>query len=74
MFRILTLVSAVAVFALAFPAPALAYIGPGMGVGAIAAVFGVLAAVAMAFAALLFYPVKRLIARLRKPRAAGKSP
>ena len=45
------------------PTVALAYIGPGLGVGAIAAVFGVLAAIVMAFIALLWYPVKRLFGK-----------
>ena len=38
-----------------------AYIGPGAGAGTIAVVLGVLASIVMAFFALLWYPVKRLI-------------
>lgn len=47
-------------------APAHAYIGPGLGAGAIATVIGVLAAMIMAIAALVWFPAKRLIARRRK--------
>ncbi|MBF9030332.1 hypothetical protein HKCCE3408_07985 [Rhodobacterales bacterium HKCCE3408] len=50
------------------PDAALAYIGPGMGVGAITAVFGVLVSVFLALVALLWYPFKRLF---RKRRAAA---
>lgn len=45
--------------------PAHAYIGPGAGAGAIAVVLGVLAALVMAFFAILWYPVKRLLKKLR---------
>lgn len=41
--------------------PASAYIGPGMGAGALAVALGMIAAVLMAVAALVWYPVKRLI-------------
>ena len=47
-------------------APAQAYIGPGVGGGAIAAVLGVLASIAMAFVAVIWYPIKRLVKK-RKP-------
>ena len=49
------------------PTAALAYIGPGLGVGAITVVFGVLAALVMATIALVWYPFKRLL-RGRKPQ------
>ncbi|MEM1152451.1 MAG: hypothetical protein AAGI03_18245 [Pseudomonadota bacterium] len=41
--------------------PALAYIGPGVGAGAMAAVVAVFASLAVAFLALLWYPAKRLL-------------
>ena len=41
--------------------PAHAYIGPGAGAGTIAVVLGILASIVMAFFALLWYPVKRLL-------------
>ncbi len=43
--------------------PAQAYIGPGMGGGAIAVVFGILAAIFMAIFGFIYYPVKRWLKR-----------
>lgn len=60
----LKLSALIAVLAI-FPGTAFAYIGPGAGAGAIAVVLGVLGALAMAFLALLWYPIKR-IRRKRK--------
>ena len=48
--------------ALSLHAPhAAAYIGPGLGTGAIAAVLGVLAGILMLVVGVVWYPVKRLI-------------
>ena len=41
--------------------PAYSYIGPGAGAGTIAVVLGVLASVFLAFVAILWYPLKRLL-------------
>lgn len=48
-----------------FPAVASAYIGPGLGAGAIEAVLGILAGLLMLVAGVVWYPLKRLIRRLR---------
>lgn len=48
---------------LTLPSMAHAYIGPGLGAGVIATVLGVLAAIVMAFVAVLWYPVKRMLRR-----------
>ena len=48
---------------LALTSPAQAYIGPGMGGGAIAVVFGILAAIFMAIFGFIYYPVKRWLKR-----------
>jgi hypothetical protein len=53
------------------PAPALAYSGPGLGLGVISAVFGVLGAIMLGFIAILWYPFKRLIRRIRGASAQG---
>ena len=53
--------------------PAQAYIGPGMGAGTLAVVLGILASIVLAFFAVLWYPVKRLIKRFRTPRPADPS-
>lgn len=42
-----------------FPLSAHAYIGPGVGAGAIAGAFGFVAAVFIALFAVLYYPIKR---------------
>lgn len=50
------------------PQTALAYIGPGVGAGALAAVLGVFGAMFLGLAAIIYYPIKRLI---RSRRAVG---
>jgi hypothetical protein len=59
-------IAAGALLIAALPAPALAYGGPGLGLGIISAVFGVLGALLLGFIAVLWYPFKRLIRRLRR--------
>lgn len=54
------------------PTAAQAYIGPGVGAGAIAVVLGVFAALIMAFLAVLWYPVKRLIRAFTSGNSEGK--
>lgn len=51
------------------PSAALAYIGPGVGAGAIAAVLGVLGSIFLAIVAVLYYPIKRMM-KGRKAKAA----
>lgn len=58
-------VLALALFTLTAP-PALAYIGPGVGVGAISAALGVLGAIGLALIAVIYYPIKRLLRRKKK--------
>jgi hypothetical protein len=71
---------AVAVFLLTLATSAEAYVGPGMGLGVIGAVLGFLIAMLLAFAGMVWYPVKRMIrtrrgaARADDPRDAGPSP
>lgn len=43
------------------PVAAMAYIGPGVGAGAIAAVLGVLGSIFLAIVAVIYYPIKRLL-------------
>jgi len=52
------------------PAAAEAYVGPGLGAGAIAAVIGVLGSIFLALFAVIYYPVKRMIKKRKK--AAGQ--
>ena len=60
------ILAATAAILLVEPTMAQAYIGPGLGAGVISAVLGFVAAVAMAFVAVVWYPVKRLFKK-RKP-------
>ena len=46
--------------------PAHAYIGPGLGVGAIGAILGVIGSILVAIFAILWYPIKRMIKRKKK--------
>jgi hypothetical protein len=50
-----------------------AYVGPGMGLGVIGAVVGFLTALFLAFAGMVWYPVKRLLRARRATRADAPS-
>lgn len=47
--------------------PALAYIGPGAGITMLGALWGVIVAVALALGAVLFWPIRMLLRRRRRP-------
>lgn len=49
------------------PAPALAYIGPGIAVGTLVLLAALAGSVVLALLALFWYPLKRLWRRLRRP-------
>ena len=53
--------------------PAAAYIGPGVGAGTIGVVLGVLGAIVMAFFAVLWYPIKRLLRGRKKAKPQADS-
>ncbi len=54
--------------------PAYAYIGPGVGAGTIAVVFGVIASILLAFVAIVWYPIKRLFGGLKAaPKKSEKT-
>lgn len=55
---------------LIMPLTAHAYIGPGMGAGALAVIFGILGAIFLGLFAILWYPLKRLFAKNRKNQVA----
>ena len=52
---------ALTLIALLHPATASAYIGPGVGAGAIAAVLGVIGSILLAIVAVIYYPIKRML-------------
>jgi hypothetical protein len=47
---------------------ALAYVGPGLGAGALAAVLGIVAGILMLVVGVVWYPLKRLYRRYRERR------
>jgi len=53
--------------------PAQAYIGPGAGAGTIAVVLGIIASIVMAFLAILWYPAKRLLKKLKGARPGAEA-
>ncbi|MCB2137359.1 MAG: hypothetical protein KDE08_15695 [Rhodobacteraceae bacterium] len=57
---------------LSHPLAAQAYIGPGVGAGALAAVVGVLGSIVLAIFAVLYYPIKRMM-KGRKAKTAKTS-
>lgn len=65
-----------ALLLVAAPQGAAAYIGPGAGLSAIGTLVALVGAVLLALVGFVWYPMKRLRARLRKPppRAAGEEP
>lgn len=46
--------------------PSLAYLGPGMGGGLIAAILGVIGAILLALFGILYYPIKRFFKNRKK--------
>ncbi|MDA9799336.1 hypothetical protein N9C39_11380 [Luminiphilus sp.] len=53
--------------------PAQAYLGPGMGAGALGVFFGIIASVLIAIFAVVWFPIKRYL-RSRKRNAEDDSP
>ena len=50
-----------------------AYIGPGMGGGAIAAIFGIIAAFFLGLWGILYYPIKRAFKNKKKKNTLSKN-
>ena len=50
-----------------------AYIGPGMGGGVIAAIFGIIAAFFLGLWGILYYPIKRAVKNKKKKNALSKN-
>lgn len=57
-----------AVWLLTYTPLASAYIGPGLGAGAIASVLGIASGLLMLLVGVVWYPVKRLVRRLRSKK------
>jgi len=50
------------------PLPALAYVGPGLGLGMIGAALGFLFSVVLVLFGIIWFPVKRIIKYIRKKK------
>lgn len=57
-----------------FPVTSFAYIGPGMGLGAAAAVLGIFAGFVLLAIAVIWYPLKAFINRLRGKKSEIEAP
>ncbi len=53
--------------------PAAAYIGPGAGITMLGALWGVIVAIALAIGAILFWPIRILFRRRRRPAAPASA-
>jgi hypothetical protein len=54
------------------PALAYAYVGPGLGLGAIGSVFSLIGAVLLGIVGFVWYPIKRLLKAFRKPKTSDE--
>lgn len=49
-----------------------AYIGPGMGLGAIITILGIIGAIILSIVAIIYYPIKRLIIKIKNKKNIKK--
>ncbi len=52
--------------------PVYAYVGPGLGLGALGAVLGVIFSIFLAIFAIFWYPIKRLIRKIKGEKQAER--
>jgi hypothetical protein len=57
---------------LALPQGIGAYIGPGAGIAAIGTVIALIGGILLAIVAFIWYPIKRLLAKIKRKRMADK--
>ena len=67
--KLLSIAGLLAVLLVLSAQPAAAYIGPGAGITMLGALWGVVVAVALALGAVLFWPIRVLLRKRRKPAA-----
>ena len=67
--RLLSGPTVLGLFLLLAPTPAFAYIGPGLGAGAVATVLAVLGSILLGIFSVIYYPIKRL---MRKRRSGSR--
>ena len=70
----LILISSLIVITLLFTVPqgTDAYIGPGAGIAAIGTVLAIIGGILLAIVAFIWYPIKRLLAKIKKKRMTDK--
>ncbi len=56
------------------PVCAMAYIGPGLATGTLGVILGVLGSICIAVFALLWYPIKRLLKKIKKSSGKDTTP
>jgi hypothetical protein len=67
--KLLSITGLLAILFVLSAQPAAAYIGPGAGITMLGALWGVIVAVALALGAVLFWPIRVLLRKRRKPTA-----
>ena len=68
-----TILAALTVILLLPATPALAYIGPGAGLGAIGAVVGLLGALLLAIGVVVIWPIRRMVRKARAGAAQSRA-
>ncbi|HEX7854193.1 MAG TPA: hypothetical protein VF503_10900 [Sphingobium sp.] len=54
--------------------PVLAYVGPGSGLGAVGAVLGLIGTLFLSLLSFVWYPIKRLVRKMRRKSAREQAP
>ena len=67
--RLLSVPTVLGLLLLLAPTPAFAYIGPGLGAGAVATVLAVLGSILLGIFSVIYYPIKRM---MRNRRNGGR--
>jgi hypothetical protein len=70
MFSFLVPASVVFMIVFLMPAVSFGYVGPGLGAGTVGVVLGAIASVFLALFAVIWYPIKRLIKKIRGTKKA----
>jgi len=65
--------TAIALFIALAPLTAAAYIGPGSGISLLGGIWSVLVAVVLALAAILFWPIRLMIKRMKNRKSAEQA-
>jgi hypothetical protein len=54
--------------------PAMAYVGPGSGLGAVGAVLGLIGTLFLSILSFIWYPIKRALRKMRRKAARQQAP